>query len=143
MAASTATSGFGTLLKVGDGASPTEAFTTILEVKSINGPTLQAGIAESTHMESPSNTREFLPTLIDPGEVSFDANFLPAATTQDGLFDDLAARTQRNWQLVWTDTAPTTYSFAGYVTGFQPRAEMEGPLTVSITIKLTSYPVAS
>ena len=143
MAASTATSGFGTLLKKGDGASPTEAFATVAEVKSIDGPNLSAGITEVTHMESPDNTKEFLPTLIDPGELSFDVNFLPANATQDGLFDDLSARTKRNWQLVWTDSGPTTYAFAGYVVGFSPRAEMEGPLAASVRIKLTSYPAAS
>lgn len=142
MAASVATSGFGTLLKAGDGGG-TEVFAAIAEVKSISGPTMQAAITETTHMESPNNTREFIPTLIDPGELTFSGNFLPANATQTAAMADLKNRTKRNFKLVFTNSAPTTWSFAGYYTSFQPTAEIEGPLGVNLSVKLTSFPVAS
>lgn len=63
MAATVGTSGFGTLLKVGDGASPTEAFTAIAEVKSISGPSMSMETIDATHMESPSGYREILPSF--------------------------------------------------------------------------------
>ena len=43
MAATTGTSGFGTLLQVGDGASPTEAFSTLAEVTGLSGPSHSLG----------------------------------------------------------------------------------------------------
>lgn len=122
------------------GADGTEVFTTIAEVKSISGPNTSSQVIDVTHMLSDDNTREFLPTLIDPGEMSFGLNFLPASTTHTNLREDQKNRTRRNWKLVFTDSAATTYSFAGYVVGFSITSEIESALQAQCSIKLTSWP---
>lgn len=141
MAATQGTSGFGTLLKRGDGAS-SEAFTTIAEVTNITGPGESLEVIDATHMESPSGYREYIPSLLDSGEVTFDLNFLPADSNQSGLRTDLTGKTKRNFQLVFTDSGTTTYSFAGYVTSFEPSAQIDDKLSASCTIKVTG-PVTS
>jgi hypothetical protein len=64
---------------------PTEAFTTILEVRNIGGPTRSNSFDDVTHMESPGNTTEFIPLLIDGGEVPCEGNYLPGEADQDIL----------------------------------------------------------
>lgn len=125
----------GTLLKIGDGGG-SETFTTIAEVKDIEGPSMEASLEEVTSHDS-GNRREFIATLLDNGEVTFDINYYSAAT-QDSLRTDLNNQARRNFQLVFPLPSPETWSFAAFVTGFQLSAPVEGALTASVTIKLTS-----
>lgn len=122
------------------GAEGTEVFTEIAEVKSISGPNTSSQVIDVTHMGSSDNTREFLPTLIDPGDISMSLNFRPDNDTHIDLRVNQKERTRTNWQLVFTDPSATVYSFAGYVTGFQITAEIESALQAQCTVKLTSWP---
>lgn len=143
MAATQGTSGFGTLLKRGDGGSPTEVFTTVAEVKSIQGPGLSMETIDATHMESPNGYREWLPSFKDAGEVSFDCNFLPADTNQQGLVEDFEDRVLRNWKLVFPNTDTTTWAFAAYVTGFSVSAAIDDILMASVTLRISGGPSIS
>jgi len=130
MAASAATSGFGVLLKDGG--------TTIAEVKSISGPNFQVSFAEVTHMESPSAVREYIPTLIEPGDVTFTVNFLPDDTTHDNMRTRLLARTSRTFTLHLTDSPSDTWTFTGYYSQLGLTANIDGPLEANVGIKVTS-----
>lgn len=137
-----AISSFGTLLKIGDGGA-TESFTTIAEVKDIDGPSLEQGTEEVTTHSSTAGWREFIGTLLDGGEITFDVNLIIAGATHDastGLIADLVAKTVRNFQLVFPDDATTTWEFAALVTSFAIGAPVEGGLGASITLKLTGQP---
>lgn len=136
MATSTATGGFGVLLKAGDGGG-TEVFTTIAEVKSISGVGFNVNFADITHMESPSAIREFLPTLIEPGEISLTLNFLPDNATHDAIRIDLLARTKRNFKLNFTDNTPAIWSFSGYYSSVQVNSSVDGVLEATVSIKQT------
>lgn len=141
---SNATSGFGTLLKIGDGATPTEGFTTVAEVISISGPALALGTIEVTNMSSASNYREFVAGLKDAGEVKLDINFLPTDGTQDasaGLLKDFDDRTLRDFQLVFPDASTTTWSFSAFITAFSPSAKVDDRLTASVTLRVSGAPV--
>lgn len=139
-----AVAAFGTLLKIGDGATPVEAFTTIAEVKGISGPSLSAETADVTTHSSANYWREFLSTVLDPGEVSFSVNFIPTGATHrdaaGGLLNDMKNRTKRNFKVVFSDTGATTWSFSGFVTEFEPEADLEEALQADVTIKLTGAP---
>lgn len=136
-------SAFGTLLKIGDGGSPTESFTTIAEVTSIGGPALSLDPIETTHHASTGGWREFIGGLLDGGEVSFDINYDPVGATHDastGLIADMVARTVRNFQLVFPDTGNTTWSFAALVTSFEPSEPVDDKLAASVTLKVSGQP---
>lgn len=136
-------SAFGTLLKVGDGGSPTESFTTIAEVFNIGGPSLSLDPIEITNHSSTGGWKEFVGGLLDGGEVSFDINYDPVGATHDastGLIADMVARTQRNFQLVFPDTGNTTWSFTALVTAFEPSEPVDDKLAASVTLKLTGQP---
>jgi len=140
MAATIGTSGFGTLLQVGDGASPTEVFSTIAEVTGLSGPSLSLETIDATHMESPNNFRELIPSLKSAGEVSFDLNFLPGESSQQGLTTDYLNRTLRNFRIVWTDTGTTTWGFSAYITSFEPSAAIDDKLSASVTLTISGAP---
>lgn len=122
------------------GSAGTEVFTTIAEVKSVGGPNMQSSIIDVTNMDSANNTREFITNLIDPGELTFAMNFLPTSTSQQGVMTDLRNRTRRNFQLIWTDSAPTTCSLTGIVTGFQITNSMDAAMEANVSIKITGLP---
>lgn len=136
-------SSFGTLLKIGDGATPTENFTTIAEVLDIGGPSLGLDTEEITNHDSTGGWEEVIGTILRSGEVTFEINYDPAGATHDastGLIADMVARTLRNFQLVFPDSGTTTWSFAAYVTGFEPGAPVAGKLSASVTLKPSGQP---
>jgi len=138
----TAISSWGTAIKIGNGATP-EVFTTVAEVLDISGPALGLDTAEVTSHDSPGAWEEFVATILRSGEVSFDVNWVVTGATHSyltGLLKDLTNRTKRNFQIVWPNISSTTWAFAAFITAMQPSAPVNGPLTGSVTLKITGQP---
>lgn len=142
----TAIAGIGTLLKVGDGASP-EVFSTIASITNISGPKITAAQYDVTSMDSTNNYREFISGLKDGGEVSFSIFFNPSETTHKegtgGLLKFLEDRTVKNWRIDFPVSPVARWSFAGVVTGFENEAPVDGPITATITIRVSGKPTLS
>jgi predicted secreted protein len=135
-------SAFGTELKIGDGAT-SETFTTIAEVVTITGPSLAMDPLEMTNHDSPGQWEEHIGGTLRSGEVTFDLNYIPADGTHDastGLLADFLARTVRNFELIFSDTPLTKWSFSAFVTGFEPSAPFDDKLSASVTLKVTGQP---
>lgn len=140
MAQDKGTPGLGSLLKMGNGASP-ETFTTIAEVYDINGPALKADTVDSTHLAD--TWKGFKIALKDGGTVKFSVNFLPTDATQGlstGLLVKFENGTLANWQIQWSDANTTVWQFAAYVTDFQAKAPLTGMLRADISLKLDGIP---
>ncbi|HEY0701266.1 MAG TPA: phage tail tube protein [Candidatus Acidoferrales bacterium] len=90
-------------------------FTTIAEVLKINGSGGKSDLADVTNMDSPSNFREKLPTLLDSGDVSFDCNWIPGNSTQTQLTTDFNNQTLLYWKILLPN-GTNGLSFQGYVT---------------------------
>jgi len=142
MPASPAISAFGTFVKIGDGTSP-ENFATIAEVLSINGPSMELETIDVTTHSTGEPWRQFIGSLLNAGEVSFDINFIPTNSTHSysaGLLKDMVDRTQRNFQIVFPDQGNTTWEFTALVTSFQCTEAIDDVIKASITLKLTGRP---
>jgi predicted secreted protein len=141
--ATAAISGYGTLLKRGDGGSP-ETFSTVGEVRSISGPSMETDEAEvTTHSSAASGAyKEFILTLIDAGSVEFETNYVPSDTTHIGLRTDFINRTKRNWQIVLPG-AIQTISFSGYVKSMPFGFPVDDAITQKISIRCTGAPTFS
>jgi hypothetical protein len=124
----------GMVLKRGDGGSP-ETFTAIPEITSISGPGGSAPIIDTTDLDS--TAREKRLGLADEGQVSLDINYIPANAVHAGLRSDRANRSERNFQLIFTDSPATTWSFAAFVPGFQINNEVDGVTKASVTLEVT------
>lgn len=143
MTETNATAGFGTLLKVGDGATPTEGFTTLAEVKDITGPTLAHDTEEVTHHQSPGRFKEKIATLIDGGEVSFALNYLPQNPTQSvsaGLLKDMIDHTVRNIKIVLPDAGSTEWILPCIVTAWEPEMPVGSSFDASVTLEVAGQP---
>ena len=140
--ATSAAAAFGTLLKIGDGGGP-ENFTTIAEVRTIGGPELSRDTVDVTSHDSTANWEEVIVTILRSGSVSFGINYLPANATHDagtGLIKDMTDGTLRNFQLVMSDAASTTWAFAAYIVGFNPNFDFDAEISAEVSLKLSGEP---
>ena len=135
-----AVSNHGTLLKMGDGASP-EVFATVLEVRAFNAFGVSLNAVEVTNQSSTAHYKEFIGGLLDAGEVSGEFNWHPSNATQSataGMKYVQDQRTLKNWQIVTTHTSPLTATFAAIVTQFGPvPIDMEGAFVCPFTLKIS------
>lgn len=138
-----AISGYGTLLKRGDGGAP-ETFTTVGEVRSISGPSMETDEADvTTHSSAASGSfKEFIMTLIDAGSIEFETNYVPSDPTHIGIRQDCLARTKRNWQIVLPGGIQTI-SFSAYVKSMPYEFPTDDAITQKISLRITGAPVWS
>ena len=137
---SNAIPGYGTLLKIGDGAGTAEQFTTIAEVGDIAGPGFSVDTNDVTSHDSPGAMREFKAGLIDPGELSFPINFQPTNATHDavtGLLSVMSDRAVTNFKLIFPDTGATEAAFAALVTKFDVKEPVAGIISADLTLKIS------
>lgn len=140
---SAAISGYGTLLKRGDAGSP-ETFSTVGEVRSMSGPSMETDeIDVTTHSSAAAGAfKEFIMGLIDAGSIEFDTNYVPSDPTHIGLRNDFLNRTKRNWEIVLPG-AIQTISFAGYVKSMPFEFPVDDAIMQKISIRCTGAPTFS
>lgn len=111
----------GTLLKVGDGASP-EVFTAIAELANVDPPELMRNeIDISIHNEGEES---ILTGMLRKGKINITVNYLPGNATHNaatGLLNAIYTNTRKNYRIVWPTSAGASYwQFPAYVTNFKP-----------------------
>lgn len=130
--------GYGTLLKKGDGATPTENFSTVVEVTEINLPELELKTDDATSHDS-GGWEEVIGTLLTGGEVSGKVNWRPTDPTHDettGILSAILNRTRGNWKMVLPNSLKT-FNFAGWLTKFKGLPPVGGKLEAEFTIKIS------
>lgn len=136
--------GYGVRLKLGDGATPTENFVTIAEVKDLeDGDDIE--LREATNHQSAGRRREYISGLIDGGEVTFTVNYIPTDATQNritGLQASLGLT--KNFRLEEPGN-PTGYQFAAVVMNTGKTYPVDDIMEMSVTLKksgdITTYTV--
>ena len=84
--------GYGSVFQVQTESSP-DNYVDMAEVNSITPPSFSLDQVDVTHMASPNRNREFISGLNDPGECSFDMNFIPGNASDDRIFELLSLPT--------------------------------------------------
>lgn len=140
---SNAISGYGSLLKRGDGATP-EVFSNVGEVRSISGPSMEVSEEEvTTHASAAAGAfREFIATLIDAGQMEFEINYVPSDSTHVGLRSDLLGRVKRNFKLVLPGNIETI-SFTAFVKQAPYEFPTDGVIKQKVTLRITGAPTWS
>lgn len=139
---SNAVHAFGTLLKMGDGASP-EVFTTVAEVREVPVPGLEGNMIDVTTQESPGGIRESIPNLPSLGDLTFQIFYRPDHATHDeltGLLSKTLTRAKTNFRVAYNITPAKTCNFTGYVTRFNPRAPVDNVWTADVRINVAALP---
>lgn len=125
------------------GAEGAEIFTTVAEISNLAGPKKNRSIIEVTHMESDGGYREYITSLVDAGEVTFDMNFTNV-TSQQNLMGDFEDGTKSNYRIDFiTKAGVKSIPFAALVTKFEHSFQLEKQLMASVTLKVTGPAVVS
>jgi hypothetical protein len=135
-----ALSAFGTGLYHGSlvGETVTYDANPIAHVRDIEGPGSEMGTEDTTHHASPGAVNEFVPTTLNPGEVTFEINWLPDNATHapdTGLLYWHGQRSKEYFMLEYPDG--TTDEFAAYVTKFARKAPVKGVMRADVTLKIS------
>jgi len=98
-------------------------------------------VIDATHMQSPNSTREFILGLNDPGECSFEMNFIPGSTADALLQQVKADREAVSCRITFPNTV--TWTFTGLLTGYEPAVPTEDKMTATVTFKVTGSYVSA
>lgn len=108
------------------------------EVISIGLPNPQQSDVEATHFESAGRTREYIPGLIENGEIPIGINF-DAGSTTDALINEAMAETA---PVTITITVPTSagvdqgFTFPGIVKGYEKEIPIDDRQTAIVTVRV-------
>jgi len=122
----------------GDGATPTEGFTEVAQVDSIDVGAGRLNMVDATHNDVANDYMTYIPGLIDPPELRI-TGFFTSDVTQDNLLTDFQAKTKRNFKLVFP-SAFGTLSFTGYITELSYSSPTTGAVKFSCSIKCIQKP---
>lgn len=125
---------FGTIIAIDNGGS----YSTVAFVRDVSGPNLSLDPIEVTTHASSGGWREFIPGLLDGGEVSLDLFIDLGEATQansTGILSEITGRTVEGFRITWPDSSTATFN--ALVTSWQPGAVVDGALTGSVTLKVT------
>lgn len=140
--------GMGAIVSIGDGNSP-ENFIPVMGIKNVK----PLGISRSTHDTtdmSGNNWKTFIGGLVDGGEVSFDANWLPRDPSQSqasgGLmaeFDRSSCDSLRNIRIDVPECpgeAPAYIAMAAIFSGMDIDMQMDDLMSFAGTFKVSGRP---
>lgn len=115
---------------------------TVAELTAINGIEITVDTIDVTTHDVTDFYKKMLPGLIEAGEVSIEGNFAYTDTTgQQAMLTDLNSRTSRTGIITFPAATGTTWTFAGYVTGFKVGdASVDGIIPFTATIKPNGKP---
>lgn len=123
----------GTAFKRGDGATPTENFVTVASVRSVSGV---GGGSPSIHDVTTlqDSYRKKLVGIRDEGQATLELVWESDDAQFQGMAEDRANGTKRNFQIEWPDG--TVDSFSAYVLTFERVAETDAALVVNCTLEI-------
>ena len=132
------TSAKGSVLKVGDEASP-HNYVPIAQVKSISGPSTKPKIVDITTHDTAGNSVRKLAVLVDYGQLGFDINFDSADATHSfttGIWNYLVDLEKKGFQDIFPNSAGTL-TFIGYFTDHSFNQPVDNVLSAKISIDIT------
>lgn len=126
--------GHGTKFELGDGADP-EVFTEIAEIFDFTPPNETTDTIDATNFQSPNRYREFIMGLTDPGEISFEMNFVPGSTSETKILAAKASQTAKTGRITFPND--WTWTFDVLITGYEPAVPADDKMTATVTGKVS------
>ncbi len=135
--------GHGAKLLYGTVTNPT-SWTAIGNIMSITGPSQARDPIEISTMDSTSKFREFVPGMLDAGEITVDVNYDGSAAGEANALDGLFTQSNYTFGISFGDNATSTvvtnnsYWFSGgFMTALGHAIPFDDKITQPITIKLS------
>lgn len=112
--------------------------TKIGEILGVPLPNMQTDDVEATHMDSGAY-REFIAGLKDPGEGSFDLNYVPGSASDLLLAEAHASGTTRDYEVILTKADGSQWKFAGqcYIKGIERAVPIDDRMTATVTVRFS------
>jgi tail tube protein len=117
-----------------EGTTP-GTYTSLAEIRSFSGPGGSAAIIDATTLLSTG--KEKVMGLMDEGQLTLEANFVPGDSGQQALLADRAAQLRKNFRITFSDVNNATATFAAYVMGFTVGGGVDALTTATITLEIT------
>jgi len=118
--------------------------TPIAELTTISGPTMSVDTVDVTSHDSVYNAggyKEFLPGLLDGGEVTIEGNLLPGDPGQYALLTSLQNRLVDDYTIEFPAAMATSWSFSALVTAFSTDEAYSAKASFKATLKVSGKPV--
>lgn len=125
----------GVVIKISDETASPWTYDTIEEIRSFTGPGGSASVIDVSHLGS--TFREKRMGLPDEGQLGFVLNYIPANAQHALLRSQRAARALTYFQIDFTDSPVTTWTFSGYVLEFSVSGEVDEVVMANVTIEIT------
>lgn len=129
--------GYQTQVLVGTNVAAATATVLLAGVTNVTPPAMVRDEFEKTAMGGTDFLRSFGPSLVDPGELQMELNWLPNAPTEVLLRDLFAERQGRLIMLRFNMVTPNpTCSFRGFLRERSPAVPMDDKMTCSVMFRL-------
>ncbi len=130
----------GTLLQIEETPGAGD-YRTVALVGNIDGPNLKGDTIDVTNHDNVDMYKEFIVGLKEGGDVKFKLYFDPLEITHTDALATFEARTVANWKIVLPVDGAPAWAFAGVITAFNPKHDVNAALTADCTIKTSGRPV--
>jgi predicted secreted protein len=134
--------GYGSHLASGGTAGTT--YVNIGQLKKFDFGGLKADFDDITNMDSPTIFKEYMKTLVDGSDVTFDGVLNPVDVTTQALLTNIATAGSAAlffWKITTTDGS--TFVFNAYVASFKFGAEYNKAITFSGSLKVVGAVTAT
>lgn len=127
--------GFGTTFKWDDQV--------VAKLTAINGIEISASMVDATTHQSDDYYKEFLPGLLEAGDVTLEGYFDYSDTAgQHAMLTDMNARVSKTAVITFPASTGATWTLTGYVSRLKiGDAPLEGGIPFSASVKVTGKPV--
>lgn len=128
-----AVEGYGSFIQYSTDGGSTYS-TALTEVTDIKGPGEKGKSINATHLLSPNGYEEFIPGLVDGGEVKLDLTFVKATYNAVRAL----VRTTPLWKITFSQGS--TIVFSGFLTEIDNQIPKEDRIKADVTLKVTGKP---
>ncbi len=126
--------GYDSSYHISNGDSP-ETFEEIGEVFNITPGEESTDRVDVTHYKSPDRRREFVAGLIDPGEASFEINWIPGNDTDEFIRQLRTSGETRTHKIRFPNGV--TVSFDAIILSYSKAIPLDDKMTATITVAVS------
>lgn len=125
-------------IRIGDGATPTEAFTEIPELRNIAFNRGTRTKVDTTHHQSIAPYRDNIATFLENGQITAEGNFLPSNAVHMSLETKLADDTPTTFQyVIHAELGDVIYQGKAWVSQVNPNSNYDDARRLSLVLDMT------
>lgn len=122
-----------TVLKIGDGVTPTEGFTNVGQITDWDGFDEKSKVIDITTLDDDYSEKDG-GAVIDSGATGMDLLYDPANTNINGLRTGIG--TKKNFKLILSN-GTTQFAFAAVITGFKIMGKKDDKIRAKVSLDVS------